>query len=79
MAELVGVAEWRRSVWLWRGGGGCSGGRCVAFGPDLGLEGHERAVAPGHDDIVGDDVFGIAAMVVIQANTGVLFLRAHAG
>jgi hypothetical protein len=65
-AELIGV----EGAWLRRGDGGCSGGRCVAFGPDLRLDGPERAVALGRDGIMGDDVFGVAAMVVIQASTG---------
>jgi hypothetical protein len=53
-------------------------GRCVASGPDLGLDGPEQAAAPVCDDGVGDDVFAVAAVVVMPASRGVL-LQVHAG
>jgi hypothetical protein len=63
VSELVGV----EGVCSRRGGVGCSGrGRCMVFGPNLGMDVPERTTAPARDGGAGDDIFGVAAVVVMS-------------
>jgi hypothetical protein len=63
-------------AWAWNPS--CHG-RCVASGPDLGMDGPERAAALTCGGSVGDDVSGVAAMVVRSASMHGVLLQAHAG